>query len=97
MDGTGDAPYQLHKRSIRKIQGDPSSTKRSPYSALQKSSFLEHAKTADLGEKLDLPDVVFGRDELSQPAEIAGKGSVLGWWFKARLCPLTWNHFGKTF
>ena len=37
-------------------------------------------KTTDLGEKLDLPDVVFGRDELFQPAVIAGKGSGFGWW-----------------
>jgi hypothetical protein len=33
-------------------------------------------KRTDIGEKSDLPDVVLGRDELSQPAVIAGKGNV---------------------
>jgi hypothetical protein len=37
-------------------------------------------KATDLGEKLDPLDVVFGRDKPFQPAVIAGKGSVFGWW-----------------
>lgn len=37
---------------------------------------MSKPKTTDIGEKLDLPDVVVGRGELSQPAVIAVKGSV---------------------
>ena len=54
-------------------------------------------KTTDLGEKLDLPDVVFGLGELSQPAVIAGKDSVFGGWDVAWFRTSAWNHFGKTF
>lgn len=36
-------------------------------------------KTTDIGEKLDLLDVVFTDDGYFQPAVIARKGAVLGW------------------
>jgi len=57
----------------------------------------EQSKTTDLGEKLDLLDVVFGLSEPSQPAVIAGKGSVFGGWRGGWLCPSAWNHFDHTF
>ena len=37
------------------------------------------AKAVDLGEKLALPDVVFGQAKAFQAAVIAVKGSVFGW------------------
>ncbi|MEP6017039.1 MAG: hypothetical protein ABJ251_00975 [Paracoccaceae bacterium] len=46
-------------------------------SGMRKSNVSE---TVDLGEKLDLLDVVFGRGEPSQPAVTAGKGGVFGGW-----------------
>jgi len=59
--------------------------------------FLSPAQTTDLGEKLDLLDVVFGVPKASQAAVIVGKGSVFGGWRGGWLCSSAWNHFGHTF
>lgn len=54
-------------------------------------------KTLDTGETLDLPDVVFGQDELSQSAVIAVTRSVFGWQRKGRFSFSTRDHFDHTF
>ena len=49
-----------------------------PHSVCTSGVGLNVAKTVDLVEKLDPLDVVSGRDEFSQPAVIADKGTVFG-------------------
>lgn len=57
----------------------------------------QRSRTDDLGEKLDLLDVVFGWSKPFQPAEIAGKGSVFDGSYGGWLCASGWNHFDHTF
>jgi hypothetical protein len=59
--------------------------------------FLPPAETTDIGEKLDPLDVVFGQNKLFQPAVIAVKGFVFGWWHEGPFRSSTRNHFGHTF